>query len=262
MLPRPKSLKNFMIYVSLAITAGAITAVSAADLDNVIRKGDERIRVAQASQDRIDDVVEATRSLENQYRTVLKEIDGLEVYTGLLSSQVQAQGAEIDDLGASIDQVTVIERQITPLMIRMIEGLEQFVVLDVPFLLDERRERVEGLKELMARADVSVAEKFRRVTEAYQIEIDYGRTMLAYKGTLELEGGLREVNFLRVGRVGLYYQSVDAERTGVWNKAAGQWQALDSSEARNQVRLGLRMANKQVAPDLLLLPVPAPEVTS
>ena len=262
MLSRPKPWKSMFLFATLAVSAGAITVVSAADLSNVIRKGEERIRVAQASQERIDDVVEATRSMENQYRTVLKEIDGLEVYTGLLASQVQAQGTEIEDLGTSIDQVTVIERQMTPLMIRMIAGLEQFVALDVPFLLDERRARVAGLQELMARADVTVAEKFRRVTEAYQIEIDYGRTMLAYKGTMELDGGLREVNFLRVGRVGLYYQSVDAERTGVWNAAAGQWQALDSSEARNQVRLGLRMANKQVAPDLLLLPVPAPEVKS
>lgn len=262
MQSRRKPLNSLLFFATLAMTAGAFTVVSAADLSNVIRKGDERIRVAQASQERIDEVVDATRTLENQYRTVLKEVDGLEVYTDLLASQVEAQGTEIEDLGASIDQVTVIERQMTPLMIRMIEGLEQFVALDVPFLLDERRERVAGLQELMARADVTVAEKFRRVTEAYQIEIDYGRTMLAYKGTLELDGGLREVNFLRVGRVGLYYQSVDAGRTGVWNAAAGEWQALDSSEARNQVRLGLRMANKQVAPDLLLLPVPAPEVKS
>jgi len=259
---RPKiSMPPALACVLAAATLG-IAAASAEDLDIVIGKGDQRIRVAQASQDRIEDIVDSTRSLETDYRTVLKEIDGLEVYNELLGTQIGAQEGEIEDLAASIDQVTVIERQITPLMMRMIDGLEQFIELDMPFLMEERRERVAGLREMMERADVSVAEKFRRVTEAYQIEMDYGRTMLAYKGTIEMDGGTREVNFLRVGRVGLYYQSVDAERTGAWNPETGEWVVLESSEARNQVRLGLRMANKQVAPDLLLLPVQTPEVTS
>ncbi|NGP54206.1 DUF3450 domain-containing protein [Thioalkalivibrio sp. XN8] len=236
--------------------------VLGAEVDSVIRKGAERVRVAQAAQDRVDDIVESTRTLEDQYRTALKEIEGLEVYNGLMNTQISGQINEIEELGAAIDQVTVIERQITPLMIRMIDGLEQFIALDVPFLLEEREERVRGLHELMERADVTVAEKFRRVTEAYQIEMDYGRTVLAYEGTLELDGGLREVNFLRVGRIGLYYQSADAARTGVWNPHVGQWQVLDSAAARNQVRMGIRVANKQVAPDLLLLPVPAPRVGS
>lgn len=259
---RPISSKPLTLACALAAVALGSAAATAENLDTIISKGDQRIRVAQASQDRIEDIVDTTRSLESEYRTVLKEIDGLEVYNELMSTQIGAQAGEIENLAASIDQVTVIERQITPLMMRMIDGLDQFIELDMPFLMEERRERVAGLREMMERADVSVAEKFRRVTEAYQIEMDYGRTMLAYKGTIEVDGGTREVNFLRVGRVGLYYQSVDAERTGAWNADTGEWEVLDSSEARNQVRLGLRMANKQVAPDLLLLPVQTPEVTS
>jgi hypothetical protein len=48
----------------------------------------------------------------------------------------------------------------------------------------------------------------------------------------------------------------------MWDQQAGQWVALDGNESRNQVRQGLRIARKQVAPDLLLLPVPAPEAAS
>ena len=39
------------------------------------------------------------------------------------------------------------------------------------------------------------------------------------------------------------------------------WKALDGAESRNQVRQGLRIARKQVAPDLLLLPVASPEAS-
>ena len=39
-----------------------------------------------------------------------------------------------------------MERQITPLTLKMIDSLGQFVNLDLPFLLDERRQRVARLR--------------------------------------------------------------------------------------------------------------------
>ena len=53
---------------------------------------------------------------------------------------------------------------------------------------------------LMDRANVSVAEKYRRLLEAYQIELEYGRTIEAYEGSFASDNGERSVTFLRVGR--------------------------------------------------------------
>jgi len=248
------------LLISVATAWVAVSAAGAATVDEVFSAGDRRVRLAQASQDNIDEVVDDTRQLVDQYNRVTKEIEGLEVYNALMDRQIRDQNAELQRLGEAIDQVTVIERQIMPLMLRMIDGLEQFVILDVPFLIDERRERVQRLHELMERSDVSVAEKFRNVLEAYQIENDYGRTIEAYKGTLEIEGGTREVDFLRIGRVALLYQTVDGAFTGAWDRDAGEFQRLTAGSDRTQVRQGLRMARKEVAPDLLLLPIAAPEV--
>jgi len=213
---------------------------------------------ARRSQANIDQMVDETRSLERQYSAVLKEIDGLEVYNALLEKQIESQDQEMTDLNQSIDQVSVIERQVTPLMLKMIDSLEQFIELDIPFLLEERRQRVAFLRTLLERSDVTVAEKFRRLLEAYEIENDYGRTIESYKGTLEVEGATREVDFLRIGRTALLYQTVDAEIFGMWDKDQLGWVELPA-EYRNQIRAGIRMADKQVAPSLLLLPIPAPE---
>ena len=98
-------------------------------------------------------------------------------------------------LSDSISNVALIERQIVPLMTRMVDALENFVQLDTPFLMKERTERVARLREMMERSDVTAAEKFRRVIEGYQIENDYGRTIEAYKGTTEINGNQLEVDF-------------------------------------------------------------------
>jgi hypothetical protein len=254
---------KFPSSVLTAICAGAVgillaDAASAQQLNQVLTQGERRIQLAQESQQRVDSVVNQTRSLADQYRQILREIEGLEVYNLLLERQVARQEDQKVQVRDSIDQVTVIQRQIVPFMDRMIAGLDQFVALDVPFLEEERRNRVQNLQSLLERQDVSVAEKFRRVMEAYQIENEYGRTIENYKGSLEIDGLVREVDFLRIGRVTLVYQTTDGQRQGVWDQSSGQWVAL-GSEYRNRIRQGLRVARRQIAPELLLLPVPAPE---
>lgn len=213
---------------------------------------------ARRSEARVDQVVDETRSLARQYRTITKETDGLKVYNTLLRRQVENQAREIADLQNSIEQVSVIERQVVPLMAQMVESLRQFVELDLPFLLKERRQRVAFLESLLERSDVTVAEKLRRVLEAYEIENDYGRTIETYKDSLQLDGASREVDFLRIGRIALLYQSVDAGLYGMWDRGKKAWAPLPG-EYRNQIREGIRIARKQVAPNLLLLPVAAPE---
>ncbi|MBZ0268531.1 DUF3450 domain-containing protein [bacterium] len=231
---------------------------SAQGLESVLQAGQEKDRSAQASQERVEDLVARTETLESQFKQVQKELEGLQVYNEYLARQLSNQDTELTELRSSISRVSGIERQIMPLMIRMLDGLEQFVDLDLPFLRGERTARVATLQSLMERADVSLAEKFRRLTEAFQIENDFGRTIESYRDTLTLDGATLEVSVLRIGRIGLYYQTMDASRTGRWDRAADQWVALEGSDSRYQVRQGLRIAGKQIAPDLLLLPIEAP----
>jgi hypothetical protein len=171
---------------------------------------------------------------------------------------VAAQAASIASFERQLDEIEVTQREIFPLMSRMVETLGRFVELDVPFQLDERRQRVKRLTALLDDPGVSIAEKFRRILEAYQIENDYGRTLEVYRDSLNLEGEPRTVDFLRVGRVVLIYRSLDGLASGVWVQKTRTWQRLPDIY-RTSVKNGFRIARKQAAPDLLLLPVPAPE---
>jgi hypothetical protein len=250
--------RNVVLLIS---TIGAIfTAemVAGQAVDQIVAAEQSRIQQAQAAQDNIDQVVERTRDLTEEYRSVMKEVDGLVVYNTLLDRQIADQNRELANLRTSIDSVTVIERQILPLLTRMIEGLDRFVALDMPFLQQERTARVANLQNLLERADVTAAEKFRVVMEAWQIENEYGRTIEAYTGELPVGGATREVDFLRVGRVALLYQTPDGLNSGAWDQSSRQWVAV-GNEFRNSINQGLRLARQQVSPDILLLPIAAPE---
>ena len=236
----------------LFVASGSVVAQT---VDQVLQAENRRLNLAQQSQERVNSIVEGTRSLEDQYRAINKEIDGLKVYNRLMTAQTSGQTATLQDISLSMDQVDVINRQIFPMMERMIDGLEQSISLDVPFLMDERTDRVANLRSIMERSDVSVAEKFRKVMEAYQIENDFGSSSEWYTQSLTLDGATRSYNMLRIGRIGLYFQSDDANITGRWDNDAREWVMDDS--ARSEVRTGLRMAKQLIAPELIVIPVVA-----
>ena len=225
-----------------------------ATLSDVFQAAEQMNAQARRSQAKIDDLTQETRQLLNEYKTVLKEVEGLRVYNRQLEKQIGSQEREMVQLARSIDEVTVINRQITPLMLRMIDGLEQFVELDVPFFLDERRERIERLREMMDRADVAVSEKFSQVFKAFQIENDYGRAMETYSSTIEIDGVERKVDLLKVGRIALVYQTPDGEETGMFNPTTRAYGPLDNSYQAS-VRQGIRMARQQAQVDMLSVPV-------
>ena len=252
-----RQMTSAILAASVITVAGGVFAQSAT-VDQVLQAEQRRLQLAQESQERINQVVECTRSLGDQYRAINKEIDGLKVYNRLMTAQTNGQKATLEDISISVDQVDVINRQIFPLMERMIDGLEQSIALDIPFLMGERSKRIADLKDIMERSDVSVAEKFRKVMEAYQIENDYGSSNEYYVQSLEIGGSVREYNMLRIGRVGLYFQSDDTSVTGWWNAELGAFEEL-GNQHRNEVRKGIRIARQLIAQELVLVPVPAAE---
>ena len=238
----------------LHTSASANEADQEQQLDKVVAAGQQINQSAANSQVKVNGFTEQVQSKLQQFNTVTKELDGLNVYNQQMQAQLDNQVSELAQLAKSMEEVSVIERQISPLMARMISTLEDFVKLDVPFLPAERSKRLNDLNDMMSRADTSVSEKFRRVLEAYQIEVDYGRTIEAYSGLLAVEGQEMDVDFLRVGRVSFIYQTRDGSQLGQWDQNGGQWQTL-SQDYRLGVNKALRIARKQLAPDLIMVPL-------
>lgn len=242
--------------LAVALIALAARPARAQELEEVIGAEKQLQRGAARSQQSVDRLSDETRRMLDEYRSATRRAQTLSVYNRQVEGLIAAQEEELASLSRQIEDVTGIEREILPLIAQMVRALEDFVELDVPFLLEERRERVVNLKRLMARPDVSASEKYRRVLEAWQVENDYGRAVEAYGGTLKLGDETRSVDFLKLGRVAFLYLTRDGREAGVWDPGSGAW--VDASGYSSAIRDGLAMANKELAFDLLRLPVPAP----
>jgi len=194
-----------------------------------------------------------------EYSDLLREINGLREYNALLQRQIEQQQRDLLDIQAAIGDVPDLERQLPPLLIQMVEGLEEFVDLDLPFFEEERQDRIANLYLAIERADVSDAQKLRRVLEAWSVEAAYGNEFQTEEGEVMIDGAARAVDFVIMGRIGLLFQTSDDEAvTGAWDHDNKTWIIL-GSEHRNQVRQAIRMARNQIAPDVLLLPIIPPQ---
>lgn len=210
---------------------------------------------AAASQQKIDQLSRETRNMLEEYRKLLDGSEYQAAYTRELEELQRAQEERLDELREQIAQARITQQRIVPLMRSMADALEQFVALDLPFHQTERINAVLDLKARLRRPELSVTAKFRLLLEAYQLEQDYGDNIESWRGPLEFDGRELSVEYLRVGRVALYFQTLDGEASGYWDRRSQAWLPLDDRYNRDLAQ-ALRVAQNLTAPQLLNLPMP------
>jgi hypothetical protein len=247
------------ILIVFMLTVFSLTA-TAATVNDVMNVAAKKTEAAQNSQNKIDAVVESSQNMLEEYKQVSKSVESLTLYNHKLAIQVEQQREYLQQIERSRKNAMLMQRQILPTLEKMINVLDEFIQLDMPFYLAEREERIAFLRANIDRPDLSLAEKFRQVLEAYQIENEYGRKIDTYYDTIEIAGVKKEVTILRVGRMALLYQTADFIHSGLWDKQQKTWRTLQASDELNAIKQGIKMANKQLAVSILEIPVPVAEV--
>jgi hypothetical protein len=243
--------------ISLALLALMPSSAMADKTDDIVNRGVARMKSGAASQKRIDDISEKTDKIISQYHQQRKVVEGLKIYNDRLRRTLTAQQVAMGKLTQSIEDASLIERQIVPLMLRMIDGLEKFVAADLPFKMAERTARLDRIKGYLTNANISAAERFRQVLDAYSTENNYGTTIAVYTDSLPLGDEELTVNVLQVGRTGLYYQTLDAQRSGYWDISGRTWVDLDSSHNEGILN-AIRITQGKETKNLMELPLAAP----
>lgn len=227
------------------------------DLKKPVSTMKQTHKEARDSQNKINRWDDEAKKLLEQYRVTLRKTENLRIYNTQLSSYIEGQKKEILDIRKKIEEVKDTGKEIVPLMLRMLDSLDQFIDLDVPFLIADRKKRVQELKEIMKRSDVSVSEKYRKLISAYKLEQDYGRTLQSYREIREIEGKEFTVDYLRLGRLALIYKSLDGRKMAYWNHKEREWKKLSRSYKKDISR-AIKISLKQIPPGLIKLPISFP----
>lgn len=214
------------------------------------------VRNSAQTQKKIDNLADSTQQMSSKYLATEQQVDQLKKYNNNLQGLIENQQSREASLKKQLAGLSDVAHGIVPLMQQMIAGLNNFIKLDVPYQLDQREQTVQKLQDLMTNSDVSIASRYRQIMAAYQDELQAGRTINAYRGSLKVNNKPQTVDFLRIGRVALCYQTLDNSQTGCWNQRERKW--VVKNGFRRTVTTAIKMAHKQTSPQLLILPVLPP----
>lgn len=214
---------------------------------SILEDTNSKLRSYQKSIDKNESIKE---ELLNEYKYTTSAIKSTTIYNNQLSKIIDSQEEEIKSLNQQIIDIEQTQKNIFPLMIDMIKSLKILVQEDTPFLLEERTSRVKRLESILDKADIQTHEKYRLILEAFKVEYDYAKTIESYQEKLND----KTYNFLRLGRVALYYQSLDLKEYGYYNKSTKSWEKIEDTKSKSNIRKAIKIAKKQQNVDFLNLP--------
>lgn len=229
----------------------AFAAPASAQLESALSAAKSSTASSAASQQRVEQLDDEADQMVREYRAVLQQKDNIALFVDQQDIFLQSQKSEIDSLNNQLGTVETIKQGMVPMMLKMTAALEDAIKSDVPFNMQERLDRIERVKSTLADPDVSPAEQYRQVLNAFKIEVSYGQGLDSYEGAHPTKPG-NVVNFLRYGRVAFVYMSKDESEVARYND--GSWEQLDGGQAL-AVRKAIRVAKGEAAPDIVYAPV-------
>lgn len=214
----------------------------------------EAIDTRQATQEAEEKWRDDKRKLVAVYEQLQQEQKQLQVRKDELRHEIAAARDRIALKEKQLQDIEQISTQMTPFLQDLVVRLRQMASGDMPFLTDEREQRIARLTGLMEDHEVSVSEKFRKTMEALLVEAEYGSTIEVYQQTIDVDGAPSLVNVFRLGRTSLFYQTLDQKRCGFYDVAAAAWRPLPADFNRS-IQTAIEIGSKRRPVELLTLPL-------
>ncbi|WP_024336093.1 DUF3450 domain-containing protein [Desulfotignum balticum] len=248
---RRKMLPAVVVLLMWFLVLGPAMADTAAVVETHVATS---IDVRQASQKEQEQWDAQRAELAAEYDRLTAENEILEAENKRMSDTSTALGQVIDQLEQEKTQTRQVREELLPFLAKVQEDLTRFVADDVPFLPEERRIRLEKLAVLMDDPEVAVAEKFRKTMEALGIEAEYGNTIEVYHDRILLGDRRVSGQIFRLGRISLYYLSLDGQEAAVFDVGEQQWRRLDDRFVP-EVAAAVEIALKRRTAGILDLPL-------
>jgi len=186
-------------------------------------------------------------TLQLHVEQLTKDRDQLKKKINLSQQRIKTKQQKLADIHR-------IEQEMDPFLQQVTARLQQIPKQDLPFLQKERTTRFTRLRSILQDPEVSISEKYRKTMEALQIEAEFGVTIETYQGMIKHGDQTILVNILRLGRLGLYYVTLDKSGCGFFNIAINDWQQLPGEQIHS-LQTGIDIAARRQPAEFITMPL-------
>lgn len=231
------------LFLSLPFT-GAENAC-AAPIQDVEKNISEAVNTEASAQQKLDAWNEERDLLLEEARTLKYEMQWLELQRLKLQRYVAANDAKIAEMEEAQGRYAIIALELENSLLEEVDRMRASVEQSPPFLAEEREARLNFLRRSLDDPELSIGEKYRRVTEGLNAEVEYGKALAVTNEVARLDGESMDLIVVRAGRVGYYCLSMDRARGGIWNPDRGEFSALEGEALQAVQNIEMMSQTKQ-----------------
>jgi len=222
---------------------------------NIIAPVEQSITILQKDQkkreqwqDEKEKLTEQLQVLQEVQKRLKKQKEDLFMTNRLYRERIAVKKKKIADISQISEQIEPFLQEVGAKTREMIEND------NLPFLRKERLNRLEKLEKSLNSPEETISEKYRKMMETLLVEAEYGFTVETGQEFIDLNGQRLLVNCFRLGRLNLFYLTLDERDCGFFNVAKQRWQSLPADHLK-QIRTAVAIAAKRQPAELLNLPV-------
>ncbi|MBD3178539.1 MAG: DUF3450 family protein [Candidatus Latescibacteria bacterium] len=250
------NLKTAMVFIILLLMLIPVVSPGQDEPEGeeLVKVVDSTIGIQQETQQKREEWAEEKSELEARYRTAKANIDYLTRKKESVQKKHDALMERNNELERRLDESDRLQNSLQDTLNIVLARLESWVDRDLPFLLEERKARIEMLKKEIAKPDILGAEKLRKLLEALQIEANYGGNVEVYQQKVTVGGDTLFVDVLHIGRVSVFWRTPDGQQVGSYDPASEAWVELPDKYNR-PVSEAMEMASRIRPVELIELPL-------
>lgn len=192
---------------------------------------------------------------------LLQQIQELKSQNLWLNYQIKLYKAYIEEEKQTIAELKrrqeILEQiniKLEPYLDKVVNNLSNFIDQDMPFLMQERKTRLSFLRQSLINYKIGLGEKLRRVLQALEIEAKYGMEIQTREDEINLNGQKLDGYILRLGRMDMFFISLDRQIAAKYNKYQKKWIKI-SNEYIDDIEQTIEISQKKRAAQIVDLPI-------
>ena len=222
--------------------------------DRIQKPVKKSLYIRQQTQKVEDQWAEERAKLEAEFKALQNRQEILLSTKKDLNKKIALHAQRIETLETEIKEISRISDELSPYLNRVYTKIIEFINNDLPFLEEERRHRMQKIQSVLDDEGVPTGEKFRKVMEALFVEAEYGNTVEIYREKISVKGKEILADIFRLGRLSLFFQSIDKKTSGFYDASQSAWKLLPPKYNKS-IQTAMEMGAKRRSVDLLSLPV-------
>ncbi len=244
------SAKSVLLFFAIALLSSH--PASAEQPDTIVNTIDKTIKTRKETVKKLSEWQAQKERMKAKYYQLKEALEVSNVEIAHMREIVAKQDAYIARTNNKIIEMEKMRQALVPYLNEVVARMEEHINADLPFLLQERTERVANLKAILADPEVTLAEKLRRVFEGLRVEMDYGKSVETTREEITYQGQKLAVHVLRLGRTALLMQTLDEQEVGIYY--GKKWEKLPSRYAP-EIKKAMDITQRRRPVDFVNLPI-------